>query len=400
MSTPAANKAVRLQQPADKAAQLPGVVAPADKESVSAGNNGRQSPLAGDTSGAKADRTGLPPAPVERQQTGRGISDSSTKLYPLSGADEKLKPLTAIIGIVVLLGLVAAAWWFFGSDSSKKAMVDSAGSIPIAKVASAPATPPEQQPIKAVPAVPEEPRGPQEGQTWAVADLNLDLVYLHAGSFVIGSPASEKGRFKNEGPQTQVTLTKGFWLGRTSVTQGQWVALMNANPSNIKGTDLPVDQVSWDDAMEFCRKMTERERAAGRLPEGYTYTLPTEAQWEYACRAGTAGPIAGDGKLDDLAWYSENSGNTAHPVGQKQQNAWGLFDMHGNVWEWCRDWFGDYPGVNVTDPTGPISGSARVVRGGSCSVPARFCRAAFRRSTVPSERQNHLGFRLALGPSP
>jgi formylglycine-generating enzyme required for sulfatase activity len=181
------------------------------------------------------------------------------------------------------------------------------------------------------------------------------------------------------------------------VTQAQWTAVMGSNPSRFTGASLPVEQVSWSEAMDFCRKLTERERAAGRLPEGYEYTLPTEAQWEYACRAGTTGPAGG--KLNEIAWYAENSANTTHPVGQKRSNAWGLFDMHGNVWEWCRDWFGRYPGENVTDFAGPASGSQRVTRGGGWCFVARNCRSARRSPELPAARHSFVGFRVALSPT-
>jgi len=139
-----------------------------------------------------------------------------------------------------------------------------------------------------------------------------------------------------------------------------------------------------------------RERAAKRLPEGYEYTLPTEAQWEYACRAGTTGDYAG--RLDSMGWYDANSGNETHPVAQKQANAWGLYDMHGNVWEWCRDWYGNYPGGTVHDPVGPSSGSFRVSRGGCWFGSAHYCHSADRSWNGPSSRYDSLGFRLALAP--
>jgi formylglycine-generating enzyme required for sulfatase activity len=194
-----------------------------------------------------------------------------------------------------------------------------------------------------------------------------------------------------------VILTRPFWLGRTEVTQAQWQAIMGGNPSNFKGEDLPVDNVSWDDAMEFCRKLTERERAAGHLPKGYAYTLPTEAQWEYACRAGTTGDHAGD--LDVLAWYNRNSGGTPHPVGTKQVNEWGLYDMEGNVWELCADWLDDYPGGDVTNPKGPSwsLGDARVIRGGSWANSA--LEGAHRDGNPTGDRSPNLGFRLALAPA-
>jgi formylglycine-generating enzyme required for sulfatase activity len=239
---------------------------------------------------------------------------------------------------------------------------------------------------------------PEEGQAWTVPDLNLEMAYVRPGTFTMGSPANEPGRVNDEGPQTRVTLTRAFWLGQTEVTQAQWEALMGSNPSTFKGASRPVEQVSWNDAMAFCRKLTERERAAGRLPKGYAYTLPTEAQWEYACRAGTTGLYAGDGNLDDMGWYEGNSGNTTHPVGQKQPNAWGLYDMHGNVWEWCLDWYGNYPGGRVTDYAGPSTGTRRVFRGGGWGRGAAFCRSAFRFKGVPSFRFFILGLRVALAP--
>lgn len=200
----------------------------------------------------------------------------------------------------------------------------------------------------------------------------------------------------------RVAISQGFWLGRHEVTQGQWTTLMGRNPSAFKelGADAPVEMVSWKDAMEFGRKLTERERAAGRLPAGYVYTLPTEAQWEYACRAGSNLPYAGE--LESMAWYgAKASGGSTHPVGKKAANAWGLFDMHGNVWEWCRDWYAEayLPGVDgqpVADPLGPPAGAYRVNRGGSWRSSADTCRSAFRHWLAPNDRGNGLGFRLAL----
>ncbi|OQB96022.1 MAG: Serine/threonine-protein kinase pkn1 [Verrucomicrobia bacterium ADurb.Bin122] len=201
----------------------------------------------------------------------------------------------------------------------------------------------------------------------------------------------------DEQPVTQVEITRAFWLGKTEVTQSQWEAVMGSNPSSFKGSDRPVECVSYDDALEFCRKLTARERAAGRLPSGYEYTLPTEAQWEYACRAGTTGDYAGS--LGSMGWYGANSGNQTHPVAQKQANAWGLYDMHGNVWEWCLDWKGDYAGGTVRDPAGPSSGSYRVYRGGGWGGTASCCRSANRNFFVPGYR-SFLGFRLALSSVP
>ena len=229
-----------------------------------------------------------------------------------------------------------------------------------------------------------------------VADLKLELLWIKPGTFVMGSPPEEAGRNQAEGPQTRVTFTQGYWLGKTPVTQAQYEAFIGSNPSNFTaaGPNAPVERVSWLDAMEFCEKLNAREQAAGRLPEGYAYTLPTEAQWEYACRAGTTGSYAGNPEA--MAWHKGNSNETTHPVGEKTPNAWGLYDMSGNVLQWCFDWYGDYPGGAVTDPTGPASGHFRMARGGSWRV--EIFRSASRAGGSSARRDYTLGFRLALAP--
>ncbi|MCC5842599.1 MAG: SUMF1/EgtB/PvdO family nonheme iron enzyme [Opitutales bacterium] len=254
----------------------------------------------------------------------------------------------------------------------------------------------------------EEARGPVPGQNAEVelpGGVKLDLVWIRPGEFTMSSPNNESGRFDNEGPQTRVRLTKGFWLGKYPVTQGQWQALMGNNPSHFKnsGLNAPVESVSWNDVMEFARKLTEQERRAGRLPEGYVYTLPSEAQWEYAARAGTTTRFYtgnSDSDLDRAGWFSGNAGGSTKPVGQKVPNAWGLYDMHGNVWEWTRTWFGNYPGGSFVDYEGPNSGSNRVLRGGSWNRNAQYCRSASRGSLTPTFPHLHLGFRLALSSVP
>lgn len=234
---------------------------------------------------------------------------------------------------------------------------------------------------------------PQPEKPYIIPGLALTLQPIPAGSFMMGSPVSEIGHREDETAHA-VTLTKSFWLGRTPVTQAQYEAVMGANPARFKGADFPVETVSWEEAMAFCRRLTERERAAGRLPAGFSYTLPTEAQREYACRAGTGGPYAGE--LNAIAWYSGNSEDQAHAVGQKQPNAWGLCDMQGNVWEWCADWYGNYPEGRATDPTGPARGDSRVYRGGAWFHSAELCRSAYRYKLDPGSRGSLLGFRVAL----
>ncbi|MEY4489397.1 MAG: hypothetical protein RIQ79_1905, partial [Verrucomicrobiota bacterium] len=176
-------------------------------------------------------------------------------------------------------------------------------------------------------------------------------------------------------------------------------ALMGKNPSSTRNPEGPVEQVSWNDAMSFCQLLTTRERAAGRLPAGHVYTLPTEAQWEYACRAGSPGDYAAPGDINALGWHSGNSQGHPQPVATKTPNAWGFYDMHGNVQEWCSDWFGPYPGGEVTDPRGATSGVFRVYRGGSWSLAPAFAKSVRRQRNDPNMRVLNLGFRLALTPS-
>jgi formylglycine-generating enzyme required for sulfatase activity len=171
-----------------------------------------------------------------------------------------------------------------------------------------------------------------------------------------------------EKPSHKVQITKSFEMGRYEVTQAQWQGVMGSQPSYFKGSDLPVEQVTWGAAQSFLAKLNA-------FSDGYRYRLPTEAEWEYAARAGTTGPYYGN--LDAIAWYY-NIGGQTHPVGQKPPNAWGLYDMLGNVWEWCQDWYGSYPSGTVIDPTGPSSGSSRILRGGSWNFPQSYLRVSCR----------------------
>ncbi len=223
------------------------------------------------------------------------------------------------------------------------------------------------------------------------------FVWIPSGTFVMGSPVSEADRDSDEFQHT-VTLTQGFWMSDHETTQAEYEAVIGSNPSNWRGLNLPVEQVSWNDAVTYCQKMTERERAAGRITAQQAYRLPTEAEWEYAARAGTAG--ARYGEPDAIAWHGENSGSKTQAVKQKPANAWGLYDMLGNVWEWCSDWIERYPTGSVTDPMGPSSGSSRVCRGGSSGNVARFVRSANRTWVDPGNRGNVLGFRPVLSSAP
>jgi formylglycine-generating enzyme required for sulfatase activity len=234
----------------------------------------------------------------------------------------------------------------------------------------------------------------------------LELAWLEPGEFTMGSPEDEAVRVSDE-RQHHVGITRRFGMGKYTVTQSQYEEIMAVNPSHFHavGRDAPVERVSWEEAMEFCRRLTERDHESGKLPEAYVYTLPTEAQWEYACRAGTTTPFHFGKSLSSK--QANFNGNYPYggekgpylkettPVGAYPANAWGLYDMHGNVWEWCADWYGDYGEAEVLDPCGPARGSRRVVRGGSWYDHARDCRSACRGRDAPGGRDFLLGFRVA-----
>ena len=290
---------------------------------------------------------------------------------------------------------------------------------------------------------------PVAGKPWDLPlndRVTIPMNWIPAGTFVMGSPDDETGRKSDEGPQTTVTLTKGYWMGKTEVTIGQWKAVTGMNvrdkaikllsdttvyafPGGKKATirefmgfgkddidkilshesdETPMYFVNWYEAMQFCKELTEQERAAHRLPTGYEYTLPTEAQWEYACRAGTTGAVYGE-STDAIAWYGANSykgytgkglGNPSagpHDAGSKLANQWGMQDMLGNIWEWCYDWYdAAYSGGHVTDPTGPATGSYKVNRGGSFGSGVYDERSAARAQNPPNEASAWRGFRIGL----
>ena len=265
--------------------------------------------------------------------------------------------------------------------------------------------------------------------------IGMELIEIPAGKFTMGSPVGEQARFDDEA-QVSVTLTKPFGLGKTEVTQGQWKKVMGTEPwggevdrrilekisrsgeasltdkeretllaqAVVKiDQDCPATFFSWEDATEFCKKLTEIERKAGKLKADEEYRLPTEAEWEYACRAGTTTAFSfgnDESKLGEYAWFDDNTGSEkyAHKVGMKKPNPWGLHDMHGNVSEWCSDWYDD-PLTGGVDPVGPEEGSGRVFRGGSWGDDPGGCRSASRHGFVPSFRFNYLGFRVARSQS-
>ncbi len=242
-----------------------------------------------------------------------------------------------------------------------------------------------------------------------VNSIGMRFVLIPAGTFWMGSPEDEEGRYPDE-PRHQVTLTRAFWLGVHPVTQSQYEAVMGENPSHfwkkgggkakvkkIDTASFPVEQVSWEDAAEFCEKlsMMSEEKKEKRLCR-----LPSEAEWEYSCRGGLASKPFHFGDILDKtqANFNDSGLQRTCAVGSYPPNAFGLHDMHGNVWEWCQEWYGDYPAGPVTDPTGPEEGSRRVFRGGSWFGGSGYCRSAYRGRNEPTNRDYNLGFRAALVP--
>jgi formylglycine-generating enzyme required for sulfatase activity len=218
--------------------------------------------------------------------------------------------------------------------------------------------------------------------------VKMEFVLIRPGSFTMGSDVGHK----DEIPVHKVTLTQPFYLGKYEVTQEQWEKVMGGNPSVFKGTNLPVENVSWNDCQSF---LAELQRKTGRK-----FALPTEAQWEYACRAGTTTTFSfGDDEttLAEHAWYAANSDRKTHPVGQKKPNAWGLYDMHGNVFEWCADWYTEsYPKEDATNPLGGASGERRVIRGGAWLYIPDNLRSADRSFSPPGYRVNEYGLRCVM----
>jgi len=273
---------------------------------------------------------------------------------------EKMK---AILGIVVVMWVVGC-----GQDARK------------------PASPTEPEPVS-----PTEPAILTKGQPWTVPGIHLPMQWIPPGTFMMGSPTNESERGGYE-TQYTVTLSSGFWIGKYEVTQEQWEKEMGSNPSEFREPKNPVDTVSWEDAISFCEKLNRHESFG--LPDGFRFNLPTEAQWEYACRAGTSNTYCfGDSLSSAQANFNGNHPYGGAPkgrylkrtarVGSYKPNAWGLYDMHGNLYEWCRDVYGHYPEKSTTDPVGPKEGGLRVHRGGCWMGHALSCRSADREEVGP-----------------
>ena len=242
-----------------------------------------------------------------------------------------------------------------------------------------------------VPAVPSNTIS-DDAITIPVKDgICIEMVKVEGGTFMMGATSEMKNPNSNEKPVHQVTLTNDYYMGKYEVTQALWQAVMGSNPSEYKGDNFPVETVSWNDCQKFISKLNS---LTGRM-----FRLPTEAEWEYAARGGKESrgyQYSGSSNISDVAWYDENSGSKTHPVGTKQANELGIYDMTGNVWEWCSDWYSSYSSSSQTNPTGSDSGSARVSRGGGWFNDASYCRLSVRFYYTPDFRLDILGLRLAL----
>ncbi|HUF62884.1 MAG TPA: formylglycine-generating enzyme family protein [Verrucomicrobiales bacterium] len=321
-----------------------------------------------------------------------GVTGIGMAKQPRAGRTRRTVIATALVGIVVGIVLPVGAWkwgWFGGNekDTAQERVFDLGNGV------------------------------------------ELTLCWCPPGKFLMGSPATEAGRREDE-VQHEVTLTQGFWMAKTETTQAQWKALMPDNPSAFQGDRLPVESVHWDEAKGFAAALTARMRREGKLVPGWKFRLPTEAQWEYACRAGTSTAYyTGDGEealrkagcydgnserkpsrmgewLRSIpvfeGWFPGNTGRKTWPAGKKEENAFGLQDMHGNVGEWCEDGYREYGDGMVVDPLGPREGPVRVIRGGSWAVVAVWCRSACRDAggRAGGDRFGFLGFRVCLVPGP
>ena len=224
---------------------------------------------------------------------------------------------------------------------------------------------------------------------------DFDMVYVKGGTFTMGATAEQGSDAQSDEKPTHSVTVSDFYIGRYEVTQAQWKAVMGSNPSYFKGDNLPVEWVSWDDIQEFIKKLNAKT--------GKRFRLPTEAEWEYAARGGNKSKgykYSGSNSVYDVAWYYSNSDNKTHPVGQKRPNELGIYDMSGNVFEWCQDWDGNYSSSSQTNPSGPSSGTFRVLRGGCWVDYSSYSRVSYRLSLTPGSRKNGSGFRLACSVEP
>ena len=297
------------------------------------------------------------------------------------------KILTSLLTLCLALSISLSVVFGMPDDATQ-------GAVPEEPILTEPQTDPNAPQID--PNAPQtDPNAPKEKTIDMGNGIKMEFVLIPAGEFDMGSPSTERDRDTDEGPVRRVKISKPFYMGKYEVTQEQYYVVAKYKPSRFKQEGHPVEGVSWDQANKFCKKLSEIK--------GGSYRLPTEAEWEYACRAGSQGRFYfGDdltfSQIEQYAWYSKNSDSATHPVGEKKPNAFGLYDMHGNVWEWCGDWYAtDYSHHSIAvDSHGPLIGKSRVLRGGGWFRNAIYCRSANRSGLEPVYGRDYLGFRVVL----
>jgi|GEM_PF-1028228 len=333
--------------------------------------------------------TAAPEDEDEYEDEAEGKEEAASFTFPSFTIPDVPRWVWAVAGCVLLAVLGTIIW---GIGSRNKTVPPDVVNV---VVENEPAALPQR-------AVVTQPQRAGDRMTLTIKDVEYAFRWCPPGKFMRGSPQEEANR-KNDERQHEVTLTRGFWMLETEVTQKMWESVMGSNPSHFKGAKLPVEMVSWNDCQEYITKLNALLTStpgllAGTPGTGFKFSLPTEAQWEYACRADTTTAYHfGDSLSTEQANFGHdwNTGKTKE-VGSYPANAWGLKDMHGNLWEWCQDWYGNYPSGAVTDATGAERGSNRVLRGGTWSSRAQGCRSAYRLSVGPADRNSDIGFRLVL----
>jgi formylglycine-generating enzyme required for sulfatase activity len=291
------------------------------------------------------------------------------------------------MAVVLALGVLLIGFWMLAPGSTDAPPPSETVPLPTRT-----ATPDASRDSEVAQAVSQTPTPAADQEETITNSIGMEFVLIPAGEFEMGSPEYEEDRDNDEGPVHRVKIEKAFYMGRYEVTQKEWREVMGDNPSYFEGDNLPVEQVSRDDVQEFIRKLNKKE-------DTDKYRLPSEAEWEYACRAGTTTRYSfgdSESKLDDYAWYDDNSGSKTHPVGRKKPNPYGMYDMHGNVREWVQDtWHGDYDGAPTDGSAwGSGDGADRVLRGGSWDRNARLCRSSIRDRYVPGYSYAYVGIRL------
>ena len=329
---------------------------------------------------------------VQNDKGGKMRDESGEVKDERKGLGGTSKKKWAIIIAVLVIGAVAALFGTMSGGSSDDTAAERDNSAEIVANSGTDVIPAAAVEIQ----IPQKNDNSFSTRTFTVNGVSFKMVAVDGGTFTMGATSEQQSPDSDEKPIHNVTLSD-YYIGETEVTQALWQAVMGNNPSYFSGSNNPVEEVSYDDCITFINKLNSQ--LSGQLPSGRKFRLPTEAEWEFAARGGNrsrGNQYSGSNSLGSVAWYWDNSNSQTHPVKQKQANELGLYDMSGNVWEWCYDWYGNYSSSSQTNPKGPSSGSYRVLRGGCWCRFAQFCRVAIRYNSTPDGRDGNYGLRLAL----